>query len=69
MSRYLYPDPNERIGLLELVDFWVTVLLGITPTILTLISLANTDIPSTQLGLVLIMSTIRILLVYIDFLP
>ena len=44
-------------------------LLGITPTFLTLISLAYTDTPSTQLGLVLIMSTIRILLVYIDFLP
>ena len=40
-----------------------------TPTFLTLVSLANTDIPSTQRGLVLIMSTIRMLLMYIDLLP
>ena len=25
VSRYLNPDPNERIGLSELVDFWATV--------------------------------------------
>ena len=41
-------------------------MLGITPILLTLISLANTDIPSTQRGLVLIMNTMRMLLVYID---
>ena len=25
VSRCLHPDPNERIGLSELVDFWATV--------------------------------------------
>ena len=37
------------------MNFWLEQrnLLGITRTFLTLVPLANTDIPSTQLGLVL----------------
>ena len=32
VSRCLHPDPNERIGLLELVDFWAIVQRNVAPT-------------------------------------